>query len=424
MVIGANHHTADANTREKLYLDQTTCLSFLNMLRKQNILQAVIISTCDRIEIILCCHDMEDSAVKIQNLLAKYSGITISKIASHLFRYYDDDAISHIFDVACALDSQMIGEAQILGQLKDAFNLSHKNNMIGSELNDFFQATYTLAKRVRSQTQIGEGAVSVAAAAVKTARDLHGDLTKKYGLIIGLGDIAINLLEQFNLSGMSHWIMTGTSRRTERLAIKRGCHFIPIAKLNNILENIDVIITASGNGRFILDMENCHKAIKTRRNKPILIFDCGIPADADPNIDKLNAIYRYSLEDIESLAEYGQTGREEAAQQAKNMAYEAVGDYRRHLSEQDGIPALIALRSHFDLIRINLLNDHPNLDAKEATRLLINRLLHQPSSAIRILAADGDMADFKDIITINRILEQLFNISGDISKSMADKEKK
>ena len=367
---------------------------------------------------------MEDNAAKIQNLLAQYSGIKTSKIASHLFRYYDDDAICHIFNVACALDSQMIGESQILGQLKEAFNLSNSNNMIASQLSDFFQTTYTLAKRVRSQTQIGEGAVSTAAATVKIARDLHGDLTKKHGLIIGLGDISEILIEQFKLSHMNHWIMMGTSRRTERLAIKHGYHFMPFDNLNNILKNTDIIITASGSGRFILDMENCTKALKERKNKPILIFDCAIPADVDDNIDRLDDIYRYSLEDINSLAEDGQEGRKGAAEQAKNMVKEAVGDYRRHLSEQDGVPALIALRAHFDQIRINLLTDHPNLDAKEATRLLINRLLHQPSSAIRISAADGDMADFKDIITINRILEQLFDISGDMQKLMANKEKK
>lgn len=424
VVIGANHRTADAGQRERLYLDVTARAAFLEALKDLGLGQAVVISTCDRVEVILAVNDAEAACQTVEKLLAKHVGITPAKLSGQLFRYYDDDAIHHVFSVACALDSQMIGEAQVLGQLKEVVGFAQARDMVGAELDDLFQATYTLAKRVRSQTQIGEGAVSVASAAVKIARDMHGDLSDARGLVIGLGDVGAILIEQFNLSHMTEWIMTGTARRTERLARRRGCHFAGIDDLPKLLEGADVVITASGTGRFVLDQINCETALKARKRKPILVLDCGVPADVDPGIDQLDAIYRYTLEEIEGLAERGQTGREVAADQARNMVKEAVGDYRRHLAERDGIPALVALRAHFDVIRQDLLTDHPNLDAQEATRLLVNRLLHQPSEALRNLAADGDMADFKDTITVNRVLEQLFGLSADLALLKPDEDKK
>ena len=424
IVIGANHRTADAGQRERLYLDEAARAVFLDSLKDMGLTQAVVISTCDRVEVILAVQDVEDACQKVQGLLAKNAGISAVKLSDQLFRFYDDDAIQHVFSVACALESQMIGEAQVLGQFKDVVSFSASRDMIGPDLDDLFQATYTLAKRVRSQTQIGEGAVSIASAAVKIARDMHGDLSDARGLIVGLGDVGAILIEQFNLSHMTDWVMTGTARRTERLARKRGCHFATIDNLEKLLEGADIVITASGNGRYLLNSINCSAALKARKRKPILVLDCGVPADVDPNVDKLDALYRYTLEEIENLAERGQTGREMAANEARNMVREAMSDYRRHLAERDGIPALVAMRAHFDLIRQDLLADHPNMDATEATRLLVNRLLHQPSEALRLSAADGDVADFKDTITVNRVLEQLFGISNDLAHLKPDEDKK
>ena len=424
IVIGANHRTANSGQRERLYLDEVARISFLGALKEVGFDQAVVISTCDRVEVVMAVEDVERACTTVQDLLADHAGSTSGKISNQLFRYYDDDAIHHVFSVACALDSQMIGESQVLGQLKDAVNFSMNHEMIGAELDDLIQATYTLAKRVRSQTRIGEGAVSVASAAVKLASDMHGDLSDARGLIIGLGDVGIILIEQFNLSHMHDWVMTGAARRTERLARKRGCHFSNMDNLPALLKRADIVITASGTGRFILDNANCMAALKARKRKPILVLDCGVPEDVDPSIDTLDAIYRYTLEEIEGLAERGQTGREVAADLARDMVKEAMGDYRRHLAERDGFPALVALRAHFDLIRQNLLIDHPNVDATEATRLLINRLLHQPSEALRRMAADGDVADLKDTITVNRVLEQLFEISKDLAQQKSDEDAK
>lgn len=410
-VIGANYQTCPSGLRDKLFLDSKERSSFRKQLVSDGFNEVLIISTCDRVEVFGCYDDAELACKTIQLMLEKHAPAT-KKEASEIFqRLYDDDAINHLFNICTALHSQMIGEAQVLGQMKEAYADSQTDQAMGHDLDHLLQTAFNLAKRVRSQTKIGEGAVSVASAGAKLARDIHGDITKSRGLLFGLGETGQLLLEQFNAAGMENWMLSGTSRRTERYAKRLDCHYVPQDELESQLENCDILITASGIGRFLLDIDSFERLLEARRYKPFLIIDCGIPQDIDPAIDKINGVFRYQIEDLERLAERGQTDREQEAQQARKMVQEAVRDYRRTLAEKDGIPALVGLREHFDKTRQNVLEEHSQLDATEATRLLVNRLLHRPSEALRAMAAHGEPADLKDWITVNRILEQLFTIS-------------
>ncbi|WP_420549289.1 glutamyl-tRNA reductase [Curvivirga sp.] len=410
-VIGANYQTCPSGLRDKLFLDQEERAVFRKSLIEKDIKEFQIISTCDRVEFFGFHLDAEDVCLTIQKKLIEHAPSSRSQADEIFFRRYDDDAILHIFEVCTALHSQMIGEAQILGQIKEAYTDSQKDHCMGHDLDSLMQTAFHLAKRVRTQTKIGEGAVSVASAGVKLAKDLHGELTHSRGMIYGLGEAGQIMLDQFNAAGMHNWMLSGSSRRTERYAKRLNCHFVPEDDLENKLVNCDILITASGLGRFLLDDTAFKVLMEKRRYKPLLIIDCGVPLDIDPAVDSLDSLFRYSIEDLERLAERGQTNREKEASQARLMVQEAVIEYRRGLAEQDGIPALIGLREHFDKTRQTVLQEHPHLDATEATRLLINKLLHRPSEALRAMAADGSDADIKDWITVNRVLEQLFTLS-------------
>ncbi|MDX1739473.1 MAG: glutamyl-tRNA reductase, partial [Alphaproteobacteria bacterium] len=296
----------------------------------------------------------------------------------------------------------------------------------GPDLDQLMQFAFNLAKRVRHQTKIGEGAVSIASAGVKLAKDLFGDIENLQGHIYGLGEGGHLFQEQFRAAGLNNWRLSGRSRRTERFAAKQNCHFVPENEFSDYLLEADILLTASGLGRFILSSEEFQNLMEKRKFSPLLIIDTAIPQDIVNSVDKIEGIFRYSLEDLERLAERGQTNREKEANAARQMVKDAVIEYRRVLAEKDGIPSLVALREHFDNVRQNVLQENPHLDAIEATRLLVNKLLHRPSEALRLLAGDGKDADFKDWITVNRVLEQLFQISeatsADQQKERGEKE--
>lgn len=421
IIVGASFRTAQAGLRDRLYLDQAARQDAYIRLRDAGITQAVILSTCDRIEIITCCGDDETTVQTLESFLSARAESSPKQVTEQLFRCYDEEAVKHFFDVICALDSHMIGEAQIFGQVKDAVAEANTAGMVGHELDEMLQAGFNLAKRVRSQTRIGEGAVSVASAAIRFARDLHGDLSKCRGLLIGLGDTGQLLQDQFCHAGLDQWMLTGTARRTERIAGRLNCHFLPWEKLASGLARADVIVTASGNGRFLLGPAMVRKALKERRNKPFFLLDAGIPADIDPVLEKESDAFLYTLEDIERLAERGQSDRREAAEQARRIVTEALNEFRHTQAEKDGIPALVALRALFNQTRDGVLADHPNADATEATRLLVNRLLHRPSEALRGMASEGDAADIRDMITVNRVLARMFGIT-DMAHGIQDQD--
>ncbi|WP_259781172.1 glutamyl-tRNA reductase [Aestuariispira ectoiniformans] len=421
IIVGASFRTAQAGLRERLYLDQASRQEAYRKLAELGLSQAVILSTCDRVEIIACTDDEEGALRQLETFLAARTEMPPKQVTEQLFRYCDEEAVQHLFQVISALDSQMIGEAQILGQIKEAVAEAAAADMIGSELDELLQAGFNLAKRVRSQTKIGEGAVSVASAAIRFARDLHGDLSNCRGLLIGLGETGLLMHEQFSHAGLEQWMLTGSARRTERVAGRLNCHYLPWENLATGIARADVIVTASGSGRFLVTLPQIRQALKERRHKPIFLLDTGIPADIDPALEEERDAFLYTLEDIERLAERGQRDRQDAADEARRIVRETVAEYRHAQAEKEGVPALVGLRALFNQTRDGVLADHPNADASEATRLLVNRLLHRPSEALRGMAGEGDAADFRDTITVNRILERMFGIS-DINAPKADRD--
>ncbi|WP_420725061.1 glutamyl-tRNA reductase [Hwanghaeella sp. LZ110] len=406
-IVGASFRTADARIRDRLFVEPPAQPEFLAACRDAGLTQLVSLSTCDRVELIGTSTDPERaSGTAERRLRSRLEGMSVPE--STFYRLYDVDAVAHVFRIASALDSQMIGESQILGQLKDAVQVASDAGMIQGELDRLMQTSFALAKRVRSTTRIGEGAVSAAAAAVKVAQDLHGTMARCRALLIGLGETGGLIAEQFQRAGIGVLDLTGPSRRTEREAARRGLTYQDYEKLDRALAHSDIVITAAGRGRYLLDSDSVTKALEARRSKPILLIDAGIPLDIDPAVDTLPDAFLYTMEDIERLAEKGQLDRKAEAAEAAAMVDSALIDWRRSQAEREGVPGLIALREQFDRLREDVLNRHPSADAAEATRLLVNRILHEPSETLRAIASEGGAADLRDTITVNRVLERLF----------------
>ncbi|HSK38162.1 MAG TPA: glutamyl-tRNA reductase, partial [Arenibaculum sp.] len=235
--------------------------------------------------------------------------------------------------------------------------------------------------------------VSIAAAAVQTARDLHGDLKRCAGLLLGTGDMGELMVESLLEAGLSRLVVSDPNdARGERAARRLGSSLVPFARLDGGLAMSDIVVTAAGLGRYILDAERIAAALRRRRKRPIFVIDTSAPADVDPAAAGLEHVFVYDLADLERVAIAGRMGREAAAAAAWAIVDEAVDVFLRGRAERAAVPAVAALRRHFEAERDRLLAEQPGLDAETATRLLINRLLHRPSEALRGMAADGNPA--------------------------------
>lgn len=423
-VVGADFKSADSGFRDRLYVDEESKEQAFDFFRDRGIAEAAILSTCDRTEIHLSSTDVETAVADVSDWIAGKLAMPQRKVLEQTYRRYDEDAVDRVFRISAALESQIIGESQVLGQIKESVEQAKQSGMIGPELDALYQTAFATAKAVRTETAIGRGAVSVASIVSQLTRDLHGDLAQLRGLVIGLGDTGQLIMQVCRDSGLTRFDMTGTSRRTERAALAAGCHFVPFDDLDGAVAEADLIISAVGSGRYMIDRNQIVAALKARRGRPVLLVDCGVPVDIDPAVDRLDDAFLYTLADLESLARAGMADREEAAIKARGMVTEAVAAFRRSRAEQESVPSLVAMRRHFDEMRRHVLSEHAGADANEATRLLVNHLLHQPSEMLRRIAGDGESADIKDMITVNRVLTRLFGFNTDQRESPEEKDTK
>ncbi|MDP6388386.1 MAG: glutamyl-tRNA reductase, partial [Alphaproteobacteria bacterium] len=223
-VVGANHRSSSAMLRDRLFVDEARLPEFFARLSEAGIAQAVVLSTCDRVEVQAANGSPEDAAEAIRDLFVALSGLAADEVRDQLYAHFDDDAVRHAFAVASSLDSQVIGEPQVLGQVKEGHREARGHGMVGAELERVLQAAYTAAKRVRTESAIAERPVSIASAAAQVARDVHGDLQRATALVIGLGEIGDLICQQLRVAGLGRLTLAGPSRRTEAEARRLGCH--------------------------------------------------------------------------------------------------------------------------------------------------------------------------------------------------------
>jgi len=402
-VVGATHRSSTVTLRDRLFIDESAAPHFFQLLTAAGVRQALVLSTCDRVEVQGMAPAPEAAIAAARTALARRAGLDPAEIAGQLEEFSADAAARRIFAVAASLESQVIGESQVLGQVKAAHRLAGKYGMVGPELEGCLQAAYGAAKRVRSETPIAERPVTMASGAVQVARDMHGDLSGAAGLLVGLGDMGDLIAGQLRLAGLERLALTGPSRRSEAEARRQGLHFVPFEQLDEALADADIVVTAAGTGRYLITPELMRAALKQRRRRPVLLIDGGVPGDVDPAIDKLDGAYIYTLDDLESVAREGRANREVAAAAAWAIVESEVAAWRRNLAERDAVPAVVALRRQIEAMRDEILAADPKADAAEATRRLVNRLLHGPSAALRRLAAEhgaGEAAKAERVIAL------------------------
>ena len=346
LVVGANHRTAPLSVRDTLFVDDLAQGDFLKEL---DLSQAVVISTCDRVEVWTVCDDPESLAAILVEQLARRGGLPAEAVAGQLYSLIDEAAIRHCFAVTASLDSLVIGEPQVLGQVKACHRLSRDAGFTGPELDGLLAAAYASAKRVRSETPVAERPVSIASAAVQLARDLHGDLSSSSALLVGAGDMGELVAEHLIGAGISRLVVSAPRiSRAEALAERLKCHVAPFEKLSESLCEADIVVTAVGGRQTVLSSEQVTSALRARRRKPVFLVDTAMPGDIEPAVNRIDGAFLYDLDDLERLAMEGRASREQAAASGFCIIDETVEEYRRQKAGRIAVPAIVLLREHFE----------------------------------------------------------------------------
>ena len=417
LVIGINHRSAGPALRDRLFVAEPDASVLLEKVRAEGVDEAVVLSTCERAEVVTIHPDARAAEHAFLRALAVQSGLEPDELQDQSFRHRGPEAVRHLFAVAASLDSQMIGEPQVLGQIKDSHRRAADAGMVGPSLEAILQAAYGAAKRVRSETTIAQQPVSISAAALMVARDVHGDLTRRSALLVGLGEMGEFMAAELKRAGVRDLVIVHVSApRAEAVARRLGCHYRPWEELEDALASADIVLGAAGAGRFSVTALQADTALKRRRREPMFVIDAAVPGDIDPAVAELDGAFVYDLEDLERVALQGKATREAASAKAWRILTEELNTFLRRRAERAAGPGVAALRHHFESVRADVLADG-HLDAEEATRLLVNRLLHDPSEVLRrsamAEAGPGEEADPPRRGSLERALRRLFRLGDD-----------
>jgi glutamyl-tRNA reductase len=411
-ILGLNHNTAPVEIREKVVFNGEEidrALAAVNSL--DGVDEAVVLSTCNRTEFYV---ETADSGVRaVREWLQSDQGLDDTASAS-LFTLDKEAAIQHLFRVACGLDSMVLGEPQILGQLKDAFRQAEQQGTVGSQLNRLFHHTFSVAKKVRTDTEIGSSPVSVAYAAVNLANQFFAGFSRHTALLVGAG-VTIELVAKHLYSKEIGRLFVANRDLTR--AKKLAAHFdgfaLPLSELEGTLPEADILISSTASTEPVVSFEQMKAAIKARRHKPVFAVDIAVPRDLDPEIGSLPDVYLYTIDDLDKVIMEGQSNREAAANDAQRILDDETKRYLSIERSKEVAPIITALRDHGDDLREQVLNQARRRLAKGAdsdevleyvTSALLKKLLHQPSVRLR---EAGEQSDREFV----RMVSELFGLS-------------
>ncbi|MCC7167316.1 MAG: glutamyl-tRNA reductase [Rhodospirillales bacterium] len=411
VLVGANHRSAPLSERDLMFVEDAHQPVFLAELREVGFPQALALATCDRVEILAVDADPAQAKHRLLDCLARRAGLDSARLAPSTYALEGVAAVRHVFAVAAALDSQTVGEPQVLGQVKAAHRFARDAGQSGPELEALMQAAFAGAKRVRAETAIGERPVSMAAAAVQMARDLHGDLARRDGLMLGDGDMGALVAETLLSAGLRRLIVAcPRPSRAEQMARALNCHAAPFVERDDLLAQADIVITALSGTQAVVAADTVQAALRRRRRRPIFLVDAGLPGDIEPAVDRVEGAFLYDLDDLEQVAMAGRASREAASNSAWAIVDEEVAAFARGRAERAAVPAIVALRRRFEHERERALAE-AGADATRATWLMMNRLLHDPSEALKVSAGHAGI----DWSAEERLLRRLFRLDEDES---------
>ena len=398
IALGINHKTASVAVRERVAFSPEQLVEALRQLcRVVGSREAAILSTCNRSELYLEVEHAQPQAVL--EWLAQFHQVPVEDLQACAYVHQDDQAVQHMMRVACGLDSLVLGEPQILGQIKSAYAVAREAGTLGPILGRLFQATFSTAKTVRTDTAIGENPVSVAFAAVSLAKQIFTDMSHSQALLVGAGEtitlVARHLFEQ----GVKKIVVANrTLERATALASEFGAQAILLSDIPDALVNSDIVISSTASQLPILGKGAVERALKLRKHKPIFMVDIAVPRDIEPQVGELDDVYLYSVDDLHEVVTENLKSRQGAAKAAEELVVRGPSDFMQRMRELEAVDVLRAYRQQGERLRDEelaraqraLANGASPEDALAAlARGLTNKLLHAPSVQLKRLSADG-----------------------------------
>ncbi|NEX78372.1 glutamyl-tRNA reductase [Bacillus thermocopriae] len=422
VVVGLNYKTAPVEIRERLTFNETELVDAMQKLNhKKSILENVILSTCNRTEIYAVVDQLHTGRYYIKEFISEWFGIEQAEFSPFLFIYEDEAAVNHLFQVTCGLNSMILGETQILGQVRSSFMLAQENETTGSVFNHLFKQAITVAKRAHSETEIGANAVSVSYAAVELAKKIFGSLANKHVLIFGAGKMGELAVQNLHGNGVKKvTVINRTHEKAKDLASRFNGEARTIKELQCALVDADILISSTGAKDFVITKEMMEKVEKLRRGKPLFMVDIAVPRDLDPAIAELENVFLYDIDDLEGIVESNLQERKKAAEKIMLMIEKEVVDFKQWLGMLGVIPVISALREKALAIQaetmVSLERKLPNLTERDKkvlnkhTKSIINQLLKDPILQAKELAASNNaeqaMNLFMKIFNIENMVKE------------------
>jgi len=404
LVTGVSHKTAPVEVRECLaFREETLPAALADLKRREGVVEALILSTCNRVEVTVTTEDGADSRAIVDSFLADHKAVSPHTIGPHLYRHEGRDAIHHLFRVASSLDSMVVGEPQILGQLKAAYAAAKDSGAVCGWLDGLLARSFGVAKRVRSETGIGQMAVSVSYAAVELARKIFGSLDNRTVMLAGAGKMSELAARHLRSSGASHVFVTNRTheRALEMAALFQGTP-VEYTRFVDMLPEVDILIASSGAPHYILHKDEMQRVIAARRNRPVFLIDIAVPRNIEPSVNEIDNVFLYDIDDLQEVVNANLRERMKAAERAEELVVEEVERTMARLKVAEVTPTIVGLQEQLEQIRAGEIEKArrkygpftPEQEqAIEAlTRGIVNKIAHGPISEIRNHAGHPDGA--------------------------------
>ncbi|HKL49057.1 MAG TPA: glutamyl-tRNA reductase [Desulfuromonadales bacterium] len=402
VVVGLSHKSAPVEIRERVAFAPTAMEKPLHQVAAlPEITESVIVSTCNRVEIYATGREADVTIARLKRFLASYHDLPFEGLEEHLYDFQGEDAIKHLYRVASSLDSMVIGEPQILGQIKTAYGYATEFKTTGIILNRLLHKAFSVAKRVRTETNIAGSAVSVPFAAVELSRKIFETLEDKTVMLIGAGEMCELAARHFVSTGVREVLVTN---RTHERAVKLAEEFegqpVTFENFPHHLHRVDIVLTSTGASDFILEKKKVAEVIRQRKNKPMFLIDIAVPRDIDPRVNTIDNVYLYDVDDLQGVVQANLKERKKEAKKAETIVGQEVGQFHQWLSNLEIVPTIVSLRQSLEdvrqqevdksLARLNHLGEKDKKAIEALTRSIVNKILHNPTAVLK--QSQGDAA--------------------------------
>jgi glutamyl-tRNA reductase len=407
-LIGVNHKTAPVEVRERLAIPESRLPEACRKLAdRPEIEEGMIISTCNRVEVIASTKN--GTAADLRGFLHEYFQLSPEELERHLYEYREQDAVRHVFRVASSLDSMVVGEPQILGQVKEAYATARAVGSVRNQLDQLVTRAFAVAKRVRTETAVGSSSVSIASVAVELAKKIFGNLNGKSVYLIGAGKMSELAARHLLAHGCtSIFVANRTYDRAVHLADKFNGQVVRFEDLYNTCDRADIVITSTGAPHAIFRREHGEQFLNRRKNRPMFFIDIAVPRDVDPAMNKLDGIFVYDIDDLQQAVASHVADRRKEAERAEAIVTAEVERFQARLQTLDVVPTIVSLQDHLETIRqaeldrvrgrLGVLTPDQEMAVEALTRGIINKIMHTPISTLKSAAREPEATTVVDVV--------------------------